>query len=108
MVHAVTADHFSSVFASFDRDADGKISAAELWLCMKAALGEDVSVEDAEALVALADTDGDRSLEAGVPPLVAPETRRRRSVQGAEGGVRDVRGEGRRVHHAVEPDADAR
>ncbi|KAE8803799.1 putative calcium-binding protein CML19 [Hordeum vulgare] len=52
-----------SVFASFDRDADGKISAAELRLCMKAALGEDVSAEDAEALVALADADGDRLLD---------------------------------------------
>ncbi|VAH69410.1 unnamed protein product [Triticum turgidum subsp. durum] len=63
MVHAATAERFSSVFASFDRDADGRISAAELRLCMKAALGEDVSVEDGEALVALADTDGDQLLD---------------------------------------------
>ncbi|KAM3335962.1 hypothetical protein ACQJBY_030113 [Aegilops geniculata] len=63
MVHAATAERFSSVFSSFDRDADGRISAAGLRLCMKAALGEDVSAEDAEALVALADTDGDRLLD---------------------------------------------
>ncbi|XP_051220816.1 putative calcium-binding protein CML19 [Lolium perenne] len=63
MVPAATSSHFSSVFASFDKDADGKISAAELRLCMKAALGEDVSAEDAEALVASADTDGDRLLD---------------------------------------------
>ncbi|KAK1670053.1 hypothetical protein QYE76_058212 [Lolium multiflorum] len=63
MVHAAKSNHFSSVFASFDKDADGKISAAELLLCMKAALGEDVSAEDAEALVASADTDGDRLLD---------------------------------------------
>ncbi|KAI5019485.1 hypothetical protein ZWY2020_044373 [Hordeum vulgare] len=63
MVHAATVECFSSVFASFDRDADGRISAAELRLCMKAALGEDVSAEDAEALVASADADGDRLLD---------------------------------------------
>ncbi|CAM0885047.1 unnamed protein product [Alopecurus aequalis] len=63
MVQATTSRHFSSVFASFDKDADGKISAAELRLCMKAALGEDVSEEDAEALVASVDMDGDRLLD---------------------------------------------
>ncbi|KAF7026095.1 hypothetical protein CFC21_038229 [Triticum aestivum] len=76
MVHAATAERFSSVFASFDRDADGKISAAELRQCMKAALGEDVSVEDAEALVASADADGDRLLneEEFLKLLARPET----------------------------------
>ncbi|KAK1599836.1 hypothetical protein QYE76_018712 [Lolium multiflorum] len=63
MVHAAKSSHFSSVFASFDKDANGRISAAELRLCMKAALGEDVSAEDAEALVTSADTDGDRLLD---------------------------------------------
>ncbi|KAF7033365.1 hypothetical protein CFC21_044472 [Triticum aestivum] len=63
MVHAATAECFSSVFASFDRDADDRISAAELRLCMKAALGEDVSAEDAKALVASADANGDRLLD---------------------------------------------
>ena len=59
MVHAATAERFSSVFASFDCDADGKISAAELRGCMRATLGEDVPAEEAEALVASADADGD-------------------------------------------------
>uniref|UniRef100_A0ACD5XI55 Uncharacterized protein n=1 Tax=Avena sativa TaxID=4498 RepID=A0ACD5XI55_AVESA len=63
MVHTATSSRFSSVFASFDKDADGKISAAELRLCMKAALGEDVSAEEADALVASADTNGDRLLD---------------------------------------------
>jgi calcium-binding protein CML len=56
---AVATSEFSRVFSAFDRDDDGKISAVELRLCMKAALGEDVSAEDAEDLVASADTDGD-------------------------------------------------
>ncbi|CAO1947289.1 unnamed protein product [Urochloa humidicola] len=56
---AVVASDFSRVFSAFDRDDDGKISAAELRLCMKAALGEDVSAEEAEELVASADSDGD-------------------------------------------------
>jgi calcium-binding protein CML len=57
---AVAASEFSRVFSAFDRDDDGgKISAVELRLCMKAALGEDISAEDAEDLVASADTDGD-------------------------------------------------
>ncbi|KAK1599835.1 hypothetical protein QYE76_018711 [Lolium multiflorum] len=63
MVHGTTSGHFSSLFASFDKDSDGKISAAELRLCMKAALGEDVSAEDAESLVNSADSDGDRLLD---------------------------------------------
>ncbi|CAM0885045.1 unnamed protein product [Alopecurus aequalis] len=63
MVHCSTSDRFSSVFASFDKDADGKISVTELRLCMKAALGEDVSAEDAEVLVASVDTDDDGLLD---------------------------------------------
>ncbi|KAL6853906.1 hypothetical protein ACP4OV_019935 [Aristida adscensionis] len=55
----VASAEFSRVFAAFDRDDDGKISAAELRACMKAALGEDMSAEDAEDLVASADGDGD-------------------------------------------------
>ncbi|CAO2181700.1 unnamed protein product [Urochloa humidicola] len=53
------ASDLSRVFSAFDRDDDGKISASELRLCMKAALGEDVSAEDADELVASADSDGD-------------------------------------------------
>lgn len=54
---------FGSLFAAFDKDADGRISAAELRLCMGAALGEDVAAKDAEALVASADADGDGLLD---------------------------------------------
>ena len=43
------SSEFSRVFSALDRDGDGKLSAAELRLCMKAALGEDVSAEEADA-----------------------------------------------------------
>uniref|UniRef100_A0A0E0JTR3 EF-hand domain-containing protein n=1 Tax=Oryza punctata TaxID=4537 RepID=A0A0E0JTR3_ORYPU len=59
----VAASEFRRVFAAFDRDADGKISAAELRLCMKAALGENMPTEEAEALVSSADADGDGLLD---------------------------------------------
>ncbi|GJN16674.1 hypothetical protein PR202_gb03691 [Eleusine coracana subsp. coracana] len=55
----VASSEFSRAFSSFDRDNDGKISAAELRLCMKATLGEEVSHEDAATLVASVDSDGD-------------------------------------------------
>ncbi|KAM0914559.1 hypothetical protein ACQ4PT_011435 [Festuca glaucescens] len=51
------------VFAAFDQDGDGKISEAELPLCMKAALGGDMSAEEVQALMATADTDGDGFLD---------------------------------------------
>ncbi|PVH37486.1 hypothetical protein PAHAL_5G015100 [Panicum hallii] len=51
------------VFASFDQDGDGKISAADLRLCMKAATGEDMPSEDVRALMASADADGDGLLD---------------------------------------------
>ncbi|CAD6228097.1 unnamed protein product [Miscanthus lutarioriparius] len=53
------SSEFSRVFSALDRDGDGKLSAAELRLCMKAALGEDVSAEEVDRLVASADADGD-------------------------------------------------
>ncbi|CAD6234821.1 unnamed protein product [Miscanthus lutarioriparius] len=53
------SSEFSRVFSALDRDGDGKLSAAELRLCMKAALGEDVAAEEADRLVASADGDGD-------------------------------------------------
>ncbi|XP_006663707.1 probable calcium-binding protein CML25/26 [Oryza brachyantha] len=53
----------SSVFSAFDKDGDGKVSAAELGDCMAAALGEDVSEEEAAAILAMADTDGDGLLD---------------------------------------------
>ncbi|CAO1947288.1 unnamed protein product [Urochloa humidicola] len=51
------------VFAAFDQDGDGKISAGELRLCMKAATGEDMPAEDVRALMASADADGDGLLD---------------------------------------------
>lgn len=54
---------FDRIFRSFDRDGDGKISAAELQLCMEAAAGEHISSDEAEALVASADSDGDGLLD---------------------------------------------
>ncbi|KAF7026083.1 hypothetical protein CFC21_038228 [Triticum aestivum] len=99
MVHAATTERFSSVFASFDRDADGRISAAELRLCMKAALGEDVSVEDGEALVALADTDRDQLLDEQeflrlvAPPEPEEEEERCRGLREAF-AMYEVKGEG--------------
>ncbi|WVZ67368.1 hypothetical protein U9M48_016455 [Paspalum notatum var. saurae] len=53
----------SALFAAFDKDADGRISASELRLCMRATLGEEVSAEEAEALVASVDADGDGLLD---------------------------------------------
>ncbi|KAI5001960.1 putative calcium-binding protein CML19 [Hordeum vulgare subsp. vulgare] len=98
MVHAATAERFSSLFASFDRDADGRISAVELRLCMKAALGEEVSAEDAEALVASADADGDRLLdEQEFLRLVAPpETEEEERCRGLREAfaMYEVKGEG--------------
>ncbi|KAK3163045.1 hypothetical protein QOZ80_1BG0096880 [Eleusine coracana subsp. coracana] len=55
----VASSEFSRAFSSFDRDNDGKISATELRLCIKATLGEEVSPEDAATLVASVDTNGD-------------------------------------------------
>ncbi|XP_066336004.1 putative calcium-binding protein CML19 [Miscanthus floridulus] len=53
------SSEFSRVFSALDRGGDGKLSAAELRLCMKEALGEDVSAEEADRLVASPDADGD-------------------------------------------------
>jgi calcium-binding protein CML len=49
----------SSVFTAFDKDGDGKVSASELWCGLESTLGEDVSEEDAAAILAAADADGD-------------------------------------------------
>ncbi|KAM0838963.1 hypothetical protein ACQ4PT_060630 [Festuca glaucescens] len=59
----VSSAEFRRVFAAFDQDGDGKISEAELRLCMKAALGGDMSAEEVQALMATADTDGDGFLD---------------------------------------------
>ncbi|KAM0917482.1 hypothetical protein ACQ4PT_009480 [Festuca glaucescens] len=53
----------SSVFATFDKDGDGKVSAAELRGSMTAALGEDVPEEEAAAILATVDADGDGLLD---------------------------------------------
>lgn len=53
-----------SLFAAFDKDGDGKVSASELRGCMAAALGEEnVSLEEAAAALAAADADGDGLLD---------------------------------------------
>ncbi|KAM0885939.1 hypothetical protein ACQ4PT_030003 [Festuca glaucescens] len=59
----VASAEFRRVFASFDQDGDRKISEAELRLCMKAAIGGDMSAEEVQALMATADTDGDGFLD---------------------------------------------
>jgi calcium-binding protein CML len=48
-----------TVFAAFDKDGDGKVSASELRCCLWSTLGEDMSEEDAAAILATADADGD-------------------------------------------------
>ncbi|XP_047047194.1 probable calcium-binding protein CML25/26 [Lolium rigidum] len=53
----------SSVFAAFDKDGDGKVSADELRGSMTAALGEEVSEEEAAAILATVDADGDGLLD---------------------------------------------
>uniref|UniRef100_A0A0E0CD40 EF-hand domain-containing protein n=1 Tax=Oryza meridionalis TaxID=40149 RepID=A0A0E0CD40_9ORYZ len=59
----VASDEFRRVFGSFDQDGDGKISATELRLCVKASLGEDMPEDEVQALMASADTDGDGLLD---------------------------------------------
>jgi calcium-binding protein CML len=54
---------FDRIFSSFDRDGDGRISAAELQLCIAAAAGEHISLYDADALVNTVDSDGDGLLD---------------------------------------------
>uniref|UniRef100_A0ACD6ARD1 Uncharacterized protein n=1 Tax=Avena sativa TaxID=4498 RepID=A0ACD6ARD1_AVESA len=49
----------SSVFAAFDKDGDGEVSASELRWGMAATLGEDVSEEEATAILMAADANGD-------------------------------------------------
>ncbi|KAM0831427.1 hypothetical protein ACQ4PT_065540 [Festuca glaucescens] len=54
-----STSELKTLFASLDGDADGRISAAELRVCMRATLGEDILAAEAEALVASVDADGD-------------------------------------------------
>ncbi|KAK3163044.1 hypothetical protein QOZ80_1BG0096870 [Eleusine coracana subsp. coracana] len=93
----VATSEFSRVFSAFDRDADGKISAIELRLCMKAALGEDISVEDADELVSSVDADGDGLLnQEEFLKLVQLETEEGERCQGLKEAFRmyEMKGEG--------------
>ncbi|KAL6853398.1 hypothetical protein ACP4OV_019427 [Aristida adscensionis] len=63
MSMVASSGEFGRVFASFDKDGDGRITAGELRLCMKAATGEDMSEEDVKAVMAAADADGDGLLD---------------------------------------------
>lgn len=49
------------IMSRFDEDGDGKISPAELRNCM-VSMGEDLTMEEAEAVVADVDSDGDGML----------------------------------------------
>ena len=94
---AVVTSGFSRVFSAFDRDGDGKISAAELRLCMRAALGEDVSAEDADRLVASADGDGDGLLsQEEFLKLVRLENQEEERCRGLKEafGMYEMKGEG--------------
>ncbi|XP_006645375.1 probable calcium-binding protein CML31 [Oryza brachyantha] len=101
MVHAASSPcEPSALFAAFDQDGDGKISAAELRVCMKATLGEEVSGEEAEQLVWSVDADGDGLLcEAEFVRLVqaaeaAEEEEQRSSGLREAFGMYEMEGEG--------------
>ncbi|XP_062208117.1 probable calcium-binding protein CML31 [Phragmites australis] len=94
---ASSSSEFGTLFAAFDRDADGRISAAELRLCMKATLGEDVSAEEAEALVASVDADGDGLLDGDeFERLVHAEVEEEERCRGLEEafGMYEMEGQG--------------
>ncbi|KAG1339064.1 putative calcium-binding protein CML31 [Cocos nucifera] len=59
------SDHreLEQVFGQFDVDGDGKISPAELRLVMMRTIGEELNLEEAEAVVRSADKDGDGLLD---------------------------------------------
>jgi len=54
-------EEFRGLINFFDEDGDGKISPTELQNCLRI-IGEDLSAEDAEAVVKLIDSDGDGQL----------------------------------------------
>jgi calcium-binding protein CML len=88
----------ATLFAALDKDADGRISPSELRLCMRASLGEEVSAEEAEALVASADADGDGLLDGVefvrlVAGVEAAEEERRRGLRVAF-GMYEMEGQG--------------
>lgn len=75
--------YFGRVFRYFDEDGDGKISPSELRSCMRT-VGEELSEEDAEAVVESTDSDGDGLL--GFEDFV-----RLVEVEGEEERTRDLR-----------------
>ncbi|KAM0923874.1 hypothetical protein ACQ4PT_005278 [Festuca glaucescens] len=94
-----STSELKTLFASLDGDADGRISAAELRVCMRATLGEDIPAEEAEALVATVDADGDGLLcEAEFLKLAlhcdAEEEERTRGLKEAFGIMYEMEGEG--------------
>lgn len=72
------------VFRYFDENGDGKISPAELQNCLRAA-GEELSAEDAEAVVESSDSDGDGllGLEDFLKLVDAEEEEKGRSIRDA-------------------------
>ncbi|CAM0147738.1 unnamed protein product [Urochloa decumbens] len=97
---SASGSELGSLFAAFDKDSDGRISAAELRVCMRATLGEEVSAEDAEALVASVDADGDGLLDADEfarlvhhAEVVEEEAERHRGLRLAF-GMYEMEGEG--------------
>ncbi|KAG6410173.1 hypothetical protein SASPL_128224 [Salvia splendens] len=54
-------EQYKRVFSHFDSNGDGKISPEELRQCV-ASIGGDMAAEEAEAAVALMDSDGDELL----------------------------------------------
>ncbi|KAL6853401.1 hypothetical protein ACP4OV_019430 [Aristida adscensionis] len=97
---ASAARELGTLFAAFDRDGDGRISAAELRACMRETLGEEVTAEEAAALVASVDADGDGLLDGDefarlVPAAAAAEDDEERSRGLREAfGMYEMEGEG--------------
>ena len=56
--HPDTEEHLRLAFKIFDKDGNGNVSAAELKDAM-ATLGGDVTQDDIDQMITLADTDGD-------------------------------------------------
>ena len=58
MMTSQAIDPMRAAFSAFDLNGDGVLTAQEIYQVMKE-LGEDVSLKDAESMVAAADTNGD-------------------------------------------------
>ena len=55
---------FERIFSRFDADGDGKLSPAEL-RCLLSSISQELSLEEAEAVVESTDSDGDGLLDMG-------------------------------------------